>query len=222
MELTLAIETSSATYGAAVFDTRRIHATRTVQRTDPAFVSIGELVAACVGSAGLEFDAIGRVSVDLGPGNLGSVRAGVAYANGLGFSLGIPVVGVDSLRLLALTAHPAGESPVLCVRKSASGQVYAGLFTPDGRAAYRHGPHAETVRSLAAGQDTLVLAGSLIKETRQFLGDLAAVDSGVAVPDVLVQRHAIEADHHVAASPASPITEAAPLFSPVEDRANHD
>jgi tRNA threonylcarbamoyl adenosine modification protein YeaZ len=222
VELTLAIETSSATYGVAVFDARRIHATRTVQRTDPAFVSIGELVAACVGAAGLPFDAISRVSVDLGPGNLGSVRAGVAYANGLGFSLGIPVVGVNSLRLLALTAVPAADSPVLCVRKSASGHVYAGLFTPDGQAVYRHGPHGEAVRSLAGGEDSLVLAGALIEETRQFLGGVRRRDSGVAVPDVTVQQRAIEADHHVAASPASPITEASPLFSPVEDPANHD
>jgi len=222
VELTLAIETSSATYGVAVFDTGRILAARMVQRTDPAFVSIGELAAACVGAAGLGFDAIGRVSVDLGPGNLGSVRAGVAYANGLGFSLGIPVVGVDSLRLLALTAVPAADSPVLCVRKSARDHVYAGLFTPDGRAVYRHGPHGETVRSLADGQDTLVLAGSLIKETQQFLGGVSAHDIGVAVPDVTVQQRAIEDNHHVVAGPASPITEAASLFNPVEDPANHD
>ncbi len=220
MELTLAIETSSANYGVAIFDTRQTRTVRAVRRTDPAFVSIGELVAASVSSAGLEFDAIGRVSVDLGPGNLGSVRAGVAYANGLGFSLGIPVVGVNSLRLLALTAVPTADSPVLCVRKSASGHVYAGLFTTDGRAVYRHGPHQETVRSLADGQDSLVLAGILIKETQHFLGDVACLDSGIEAPDVTVQQRAIEADHHIAASPASPITEAASMFSPVEDRAN--
>jgi tRNA A37 threonylcarbamoyladenosine modification protein TsaB len=197
-----------------VFDTRQTLAVRTVRRPDPAFVSIGELVAACVGSAGLGFGAIGRICVDLGPGNLGSVRAGVAYANGLGFSLDIPVIGVDSLRLLALTA---GDPPVLCVRKSASGHVYAGLFMPDGRAVYRHGPHRETVRSLADGHDSLVLAGALTKETQQFLGDTAAVDSGVDAPDVMVQQRAIEAGHHITAVPASPITEAAPLFSPSQD-----
>jgi tRNA threonylcarbamoyladenosine biosynthesis protein TsaB len=217
VELTLAIETSSASYGVALFDdTGATRGATTVRRTDPAFVNIAELVAACLRDAGLDFDAVGRVCVDLGPGNLGSVRAGVAYANGLGFSLGIPVVGVDSLRLLALTAAP--DATVLCVRTSASGHVYAALFTPDGSATYRHGPHQETVLSLADGHDDLVLAGTLIKQTQQFLGDRPGRDSGIEAPDVAVQQRAIAAGHHIAANPASPITEASALFGNQEER----
>lgn len=219
MELTLAIETSSASYGVALFDGDTTRGLTTVRRTDPAFVNIGTLAASGLRDAGLGFDAVGRVSVDLGPGNLGSVRAGVAYANGLGFSLGIPVVGVDSLRLLAMTVRPdAPDAPVLCVRTSASGHVYAGLFTPDGPATYRHGPHRETVLALAAGHDGLVLAGTLIKQTQQYLSDsdLATTDSGIEAPDVRVQQRAIAAGHHVAANPASPITEASALFGSQE------
>jgi tRNA threonylcarbamoyladenosine biosynthesis protein TsaB len=217
VELTLGIETSSSTYEVALFSTQEMVASNAVRRTDPAFVSIGELVAECLRSTGRTFRDIGRISVDLGPGNLGSVRAGVAYANGLSFSLGVPVIGINSLRLLAITIAPSPESTVLCIRTSASGHVYAALFEPDGSAVYRHGPHEETVRSLTAGRQAIVLAGTLIKATRNFLDSGNVLDSGVEAPTVASQRSAIAKNHHISATPAQPINETSNLFDATRD-----
>jgi len=208
MKLTLAIETSSAAYGIAVFDAWAVHAVCRLERTDPTFVNVGELAARCVTAAGTTFDTIGQVSVDLGPGNLNSTRAGLAYANGLAFSLGVNVVGTDSLRLLALTVATTTGIPVLSVRKAANHYFYAALFTLDGRAIYRYGLHSEIVRLLATEHDVVVLAGSEIAETGRFLDEVAVIDSGITVPDVSAQQLAIKAGYGIPKSSASLVTEA--------------
>ncbi|MDT5039005.1 MAG: tRNA threonylcarbamoyladenosine biosynthesis protein TsaB, partial [Micromonosporaceae bacterium] len=124
MSLTLAVETSSIEYGVALFTPDALIAHRTLRRDDPSFRGIGELAAELLTAAGRRIRDVERLAVDLGPGNLSSVRAGVAYVNGLAFSLGIPIFGVSSLDLLAVEASEKADpaegsgSAVLCLRNA--------------------------------------------------------------------------------------------------------
>jgi tRNA threonylcarbamoyladenosine biosynthesis protein TsaB len=92
-------------------------------------------VEAAVAAAGLRPQDLGAVAVDVGPGSFTGTRVGVTAAKTIAFTLGIPVVGVPSLRAIARSA-PA-EARVLALRDAGRGQAYYARYGPalpgDGR-----------------------------------------------------------------------------------------
>jgi len=82
--------------------------------------------------AACELDCI---AVAQGPGSFTGLRVGISTAQGLGFSLGKPLIGVSTLEILASQNMPCAVTvcPMLDARR---GQVYTGLFkqSPGGEA----------------------------------------------------------------------------------------
>jgi len=79
--------------------------------------------------------AISGIVVTQGPGSFTGLRIGIATAQSLGFALGVPVVGVPTLRLVAgvadeddlLAVHPAGRDEFAAqrfVRGVAQGELF--------------------------------------------------------------------------------------------------
>jgi tRNA threonylcarbamoyl adenosine modification protein YeaZ len=213
MSLTVAIETSSINYGVAVSTRERLVAHRTVRRDTPGFVSIGVLAESVLTETGYGFSDIERLAVNIGPGNLGSVRAGVSYANGLAFSLQAPVFGADSLTLTALEVAE-GARPVLCLRNAGGGNVYAGLFQDGRTVLMRHGPMRSVVPSIAGHLPEVSLAGAFRHEAGALLPDTAVKDTGVEFPSVLTLHKLVAAqpDETGFGPYASPLTDASEVF----------
>ena len=87
-------------------------------------------VEALLAAAGKGPKALSGVAVDQGPGSFTGVRVGITTAKTLAWSLDIPVVGIDSLAVLAHAASSPG--PVVALRDAGRGRVYAGWFdAPD-------------------------------------------------------------------------------------------
>jgi tRNA threonylcarbamoyladenosine biosynthesis protein TsaB len=197
MTRTLGIETSSVAYGVAVAVNGAVVAQRTLRRDDPAFSGLADLVATVVE----DITRIDAVAVDIGPGNLASVRSGVAYANGLAFSLGVPILVASSLELLAMEA---GDGPALCLRDAGSGRVYAWL---DGE--LRHGPFEPVVLSLVGDRAAIAVAGVHRAKVAALLPGVAVKDTGIDAPQVTTLLAARTKQVEV----ASPLTEASPEFA---------
>lgn len=77
--------------------------------------------------AGVAFSTIEAVAVSQGPGSYTGLRIGVSAAKGLCFALDIPLIAVETLRLLAIQSHiPKGYIvPMLDARRM---EVYAAIF----------------------------------------------------------------------------------------------
>ncbi|GAA0870125.1 tRNA (adenosine(37)-N6)-threonylcarbamoyltransferase complex dimerization subunit type 1 TsaB [Brevundimonas basaltis] len=99
------------------------------------------------------FAGIDRIGVTVGPGSFTGLRVGLAFAQGLGAALGVPVVGVSTLD--ALAASVDGEGPTAALIDARRGQVYARFW----RLGVPEGPaealsiEAARARVLALGSD---------------------------------------------------------------------
>lgn len=123
-------------------------------------------IDAALAEAGASRDEISLVGVDVGPGRFTSLRVGLGTAKGIAYGLGVPIVGVSSLRVLARAIDADPTDVRVPVMNAYRGDVFA--------AAYRigEGPVEElasplfgsptevfrTIRDEAAGRQ-LILGG---------------------------------------------------------------
>jgi tRNA threonylcarbamoyladenosine biosynthesis protein TsaB len=111
--------------------------------------------------AGLEWDALQRIAVGLGPGTFTGLRVGIATARGLAQSLSVDLVGVGSLHALAHRAVGERQGHVLAVIDARRGEVFA--------AALMSGGQLTAPRALAPGD-----IGDLLVHDREALHDREA------------------------------------------------
>lgn len=109
------------------------------------------MVRELVADSGIEFAAVDRIAVTVGPGSFTGLRVGLAFAKGLSAALDRPCVGVETLEALAASACAPGR--VACVIDAGRGNVYMQLFEDDTPlAASAVIPHAQAALSLVLRQ----------------------------------------------------------------------
>jgi tRNA threonylcarbamoyladenosine biosynthesis protein TsaB len=213
--LVLVIEASSRTYAVAAGDGTDPLVQAAARRDDPGFAGLGELAAGALAQAGAVFGDIATIGVDVGPGGLSSIRAAVAYANGLAFALGVQIFPVTSLELMAIAAGRGHQGPVLCLKRGQGGNTYAGLFADGEPADLRHGPLGEVVAAMAGGLGCVRVAGAAAGDVAGLLPDVAVTGTGIAEADVAVLYRAARAamaDPERLVPAASPLNEASRIF----------
>ena len=76
--------------------------------------------------AGLDYAAFDRLAVSIGPGSFAGVRVGLAAARGICVARNLPLVGVNTLELMA--AAIAGDAPIGVALDARNDQVYFQVF----------------------------------------------------------------------------------------------
>jgi tRNA threonylcarbamoyladenosine biosynthesis protein TsaB len=120
-------------------------------------------------AAGVEWDAVSRLAVGVGPGSFTGLRIGIATARGLAQARRIPVTGVSTLEALARGAE-ADHAPILAVLDARRGEVFVAgwqagtpVLAPAALAleALAEGVRAMPVAPLAVGDGAVRFRGSL-------------------------------------------------------------
>lgn len=96
----LSIHTASRACDVCVLSGERI-TRKTEQMTRGQDAALPSIVQAALGEAGIALSDLDRVAVVTGPGSFTGLRIGLAFSRGLGLSLSIPVIGVNSLEASA-------------------------------------------------------------------------------------------------------------------------
>ena len=182
MKLTLALETSSARYslalgasGKVLFDTLRDAPDDTSRDPSVMLARALQAMEARVGD-------IEAILVDIGPGSLGSLRDGVAFANGLAYALDTPVFGFTSFELVGHVAQRGAAAPVLCTRRANEGLAYAGVFDAGSVSRMRFGRLEEIVPVVAGEGRAFVAAGSFRAEIAALLPRATVIVTEIETP----------------------------------------
>ena len=113
--LILALDTSMAACSVCVYDTDKslvIGANRRFMDRGQA-EALAPMVQETIKIAGVGFADLRRIAVTIGPGTFTGVRIGLAMARGLGVSLSIPIIGINSLAAIAANEKFNGRSIVV-------------------------------------------------------------------------------------------------------------
>jgi len=126
--LTLGISTSTPRFSFVLGrGTEVLYNTDNYEIDDPK--DIGLLFQNALEAVGEPVSNIGKILVDNGPGGTSRVRTGVAFANSIAYSLGIPVYTASSLVVAGLDFWGKKEQPVVCTVKSLNNNAFIGIYT---------------------------------------------------------------------------------------------
>lgn len=125
--LILALESAGPTASVALLREGALLAEISLHNTRTHSETLMPLAEEALRGLGLSPADIAAIAVDHGPGSFTGVRIGVCAANGMGQALGIPVVGVDSLRALYEPLRFLPE-PVCTLIDARNQNAYAALY----------------------------------------------------------------------------------------------
>jgi tRNA threonylcarbamoyladenosine biosynthesis protein TsaB len=148
----LAVDTATKSCSVAIIDDQVLLAEKTTLTNDTHSRHLLNIVDEVIGRAALTIDRIDGFAVSIGPGSFTGLRIGISSIKGLAYSLNKPVVGVSSLKSLAVQCRrtPHLICPMIDARKQ---EVYF-CFYRQKEGQYlkesdeRVGPPAETVQGI--------------------------------------------------------------------------
>jgi tRNA threonylcarbamoyladenosine biosynthesis protein TsaB len=163
--LVLAIDTALEACSAAIFDSDQgaiIAADTEIMARGHAEASM-PLVERVIREAGLDFFAIDRIAVTVGPGSFTGLRVGIAAARGIALAARKEIVGITTLAALAapyLAAEP--NAPVAAAIDGRHRHVYFQLYGAQGRVLLspRIVPVEDAVHAAAGASARLVGSGA--------------------------------------------------------------
>ena len=134
----LLIETSTAQLTAALAEDGDVTASRISAEPRMQASLTAPFIKEIMDEKGLTFKDLNAVCVGKGPGSYTGLRVGVSTAKGLCFGAGLPLLAVGTLDTLVSEAHRLGVVPEGCryivpMVDARRMEVYAAVFTPDGR-----------------------------------------------------------------------------------------
>jgi len=180
----VAVESSSNEYrvviardGEAVFDSA-------VDNCELPFRTLGALLSCGLERIGSPASEIKGVAINVGPGSLTFVRAGISFVNALAFSLKVSIYPFNWFEIIA--AQTASDMPVICAVPASNDNAYVGLIK-DGRVEImRFGPLHEVFAKVNGDFPEVAVAGRIRHKLAALLRDAKVVDTGIETPDARV------------------------------------
>jgi tRNA threonylcarbamoyl adenosine modification protein YeaZ len=183
MSLLLAVESSSNEYrvvlgrdGEAIFDSA-------VDKCDLSFRTLGALLECGLETVGMEAREIKGVAINVGPGSLTFVRAGISFVNALAFSLNVKIYPFNWFEIIAAQTREATELPVLGAVPASSDNAYVGLIRGTSVEIMRFGRVHEALAKISDDVGNVAVAGRIRQRLAAMLEETNVVDTGVENPD---------------------------------------
>jgi len=183
MSLLLAVESSSNEYrvvlgrdGEAIFDS-------SVNNCDLPFRTLGALLECGLEAIGAQANEVKGVAINVGPGSLTFVRAGISFVNALAFSLNVRIYPFNWFEIIAAQTREVTELPVVGAVPASNDNAYVGLIRGTTVETMRFGRVEETFGKVSGGLSEVAVAGRIRHRLAAMFGDARVVDTGIENPD---------------------------------------
>ena len=159
MSLLVAVESSSNEYrvvigrdGEAIFDSA-------VDDCELPFRTLGALLSCGLERVGAVASEIAGVTINIGPGSLTFVRAGISFVNALAFSLKVSIYPFNWFEIIA--AQTGTDLPVICAVPASNDNAYVGLIRGESVEIMRFGPLHEAFAKVNSDFPQVAVAGRI-------------------------------------------------------------
>ena len=186
MSLLLAIESSSNEYRVVIGRDREVVFDSTVDDCGSSLRTLGGLLSCGLEALQAEASEIKGVAINVGPGSLTFVRAGISFVNALAFSLKVNIYPFNWFEIIAQQTKNETDLPVLGVVPASNDNAYVGLIRGASVEIMRFGPVQKAVAAVGAGLSEVAVAGRIRHRFASLLNDVKIVDTGIENPDARV------------------------------------
>jgi len=183
MSLLLAVESSTNEYrvvlgrdGEVIFDSA-------VNDCDPALRTLSALLECGLEAVGAPASEIKGVAINVGPGSLTFVRAGISFVNALAFSLNVNIYPFNWFEIIAEQTRDTTKLPVIGAVPASNDNAYVGLIRGASVEIMRFGRVQEALAQVSDGMREVAVAGRIRQRLATLLGEAGVVDTGVENPD---------------------------------------
>ncbi len=123
----LTIDTATETCGVALTEDTQLVADFRINKKNVHNERLVSTIQQLLGGVGWQLSDLEGIIFSKGPGSFTGLRIGISVSKGLSFSLGIPIVGVNTLDALAFGA-PAWANKICAVIKAREKEIYFSLY----------------------------------------------------------------------------------------------
>ena len=186
MSLLLAIESSSNEYRVVIGRDGEVVFDSIVDNCEGELRTLGSLLFCGLETLNARADEIKGVAINVGPGSLTFVRAGISFVNALAFGLKVDIYPFNWFEIIARQTMNASHLPVLCAVPAANDNAYVGLIKGESVEIMRFGPLEKTIVEVARDVPECAVAGRIRHRFAPLLTEVKIIDTGIEGPDARV------------------------------------
>lgn len=189
----LAIDTSTAQVGLALYDGTRVLGEMTWTTRQHHTTELAPALAGLLARCGSSMDMVNALAVAVGPGSFTSLRVGLAFVKGLALARHIPIIGISTLDIIA-AAQPPAKKPLIAVIQAGRTRLAYSVYQAQKKAWQAEGElRSGTVDELIAGiESPTIVAGEFTADERLKLSKKKQVT--LASPANCVRRPSVLAE----------------------------
>ncbi len=124
----IAIDTATKALGLAFYDGKTLLAEQMWQAGNQHNLLLAPAIQSTLATLDLKTEQLSAVAVVNGPGSYTGLRIGIALAKGLAAARRLPLIGVNTLDVLAVPQPVSTKFRLLCVVQAGRGRIIAGQY----------------------------------------------------------------------------------------------
>jgi len=181
--LILAFDTTAAACSVALWRDGKVLTAKHAAMKQGQAEALVPMIERALEKCDVEYAALDRFAVTVGPGSFTGVRVGISTARAMGLAANKPVIGVKTTEVLAAAA-PEKDVRILAVMDTKRGDLYAQMFDP--KLKPLGDIQIATSQSLLQwiGPEPTTVVGDAAAAVVDILGSNAVVSAANSLPDV--------------------------------------
>jgi tRNA threonylcarbamoyladenosine biosynthesis protein TsaB len=177
MAMLLAVDTSTARLGLALYDGTQVLAESVWVSRARHTVELAPALNELLQRTSISMDEIRALGVALGPGSFTSLRVGLSFVKGLALARKLPLIGIPTLDVIA-ALRPLTGLPLAALLPAGRGRLAVGWYETEGHTRRPKGDPSVTTAATLSESIThpALVSGELSADEREILSRNEYVD----------------------------------------------